>query len=55
MATSRESSSVTPIMESTETDGAHVKQESSHSPLRDEEWRAMKTIIDALYDHREQE
>ena len=45
--------SVTPILESTEIDGAQVNQ--GPTPVKDEQWRAMKAIIDTLYNHREPE
>ena len=53
MDLSQEAESATPILESTETDGAQIKQEAS--PVKDEQWRAMKAIIDMLYNHREPE
>lgn len=53
MELSQEAGSVTPILESTEIDGAQIKLEVS--PVKDEQWRAMKTIIDILYNHREPE
>ena len=52
MATPSKDDSQTPI-ESTETDQAQIKQEDS--AVKDEEWRAMKTMIDNIYNHREPE
>ena len=46
----QDTSSGTPILESTETD---VKEEAS--PVTDDQWRAMRSIVDTLYNYREPE
>ena len=48
-----EAGSVTPVRESTETDGVQVNQ--GLAPIKDEHWRSMKAIIDTIYNHKEAE
>ena len=45
--------SATSVLESTETDGTQVKEEAS--PVTDDQWRAMKLIVDTIYNYRELE
>ena len=53
MATPVETGAATPVIESTETDVIEVKQEISQ--ITDDQWRAMKTIIENIIDYRDSE
>ena len=53
MDDSRENGSATPVLESTETDVVEVKEEAP--TVTDEQWRAMKAVIEALVNYRDAE
>ena len=53
MADEKENGSSTPVLESTETDAIEVKVETP--TVSDEQWRAMRTVIEALVNYRDAE
>ena len=53
MATPVDSEAATPVIESTESDAIHVKAE--HSLMTDEQWRAMRTVIEFVVNYKDRE
>ena len=53
MADEKENGSSTPVLESTETDAIEVKVEAP--TVNDGQWRAMRTVIEALVNYRDAE